>query len=152
MKNKKVQLILIAIGLLIFTVLFSIFSSYVRRSNYEEETTKKKKPQKITKIIEVTTINNSSTNIIEEFETPINSSIKNITPELRKTVKDFSEIENKVYEVVNAYYPNSKKIEYKEFKKDKEKYSYTFDVIGEADHEVIIYYWLADKSLSYQHY
>ena len=71
---------------------------------------------------------------------------------MRKTVKDFSEIENKVYEVVNAYYPNSKKIEYKEFKKDKDKYSYTFDVKGDTDHEIIIFYWLADKSLSYQHY
>ena len=150
MKNKKVQLVLILVGLLIFTVFFSLFSTYVRNSDYNNETTKKKK----TTTVVTTTVDVIQTQTVlqEEVETPRDNKIENITPDLTKTVKDFSEIENKVYEVVNAFYPNTKKIVYRDFKQDKKKYSFSFDLKGDQDHEVIIYYWLKDESLSYQHY
>lgn len=149
MKNKKVQLVFILIGLLIFTVLFSLLSNQVRNSSFnDEETTKNHE----TTIAKETTVEESLTKVIEEFETAKDNKIAKITPELTKTVKDFSEIENKVYEVVNSYYPDTKTIEFSEFKQEKDKYSYTFNLKGDLDHEVIIYYWLKDKSLSYQHY
>lgn len=152
MKNKRLQLVLILIGLLIITILFSLLSNKVRRSDDNEETTKKVKHEN-TSIINETTKNESSSMLItEEFETPMNTKISKVTPDLRKTVKDFSEIENKLLEIKNAYYPDTKSIEFIKFKQDKEKYSYTFNLKGNLDHEVTIFYWLKDKSLSYQHY
>lgn len=165
--KKNAKLLLILIGLVILTIAMAIFNEYRDKSRYE--TTIKETTVAITEIskdlptvepvsdetTESTSNNNLSTEVIEDHDDEGNIKIENISDKLRKTVKDFSEIENKVYEVVNAYYPETTKIKYIEFNQDKEKYRYTFELTNddtETKRTVFVFYWLKDKSVSYQHY